>query len=68
MLEVRPGIGTFVTGNRRATAAERRELLSGELEQLLVEAKRLGLTEPDVVKAVVSRWSELFGGDRDDAR
>jgi len=68
MIEVRPGIGTSVTGNRRATAAERRELLSGELEQLLVEAKRLGLTEADVVKAVVSRWSELFGGDRDDAR
>lgn len=61
MLEVRPGIGTVVTGNRRATAAEKRELLSGEVEQLLVEAKRLGLTEADVIKAVVSRWEELFG-------
>ncbi|MDB4913795.1 MAG: hypothetical protein JWM95_1439 [Gemmatimonadetes bacterium] len=68
MLEVRPGIGTVVTGHRRATAAEKRELLSGEMEQLLVEAKRLGLTEADVINAVINRWSELFGGDRDDTR
>jgi GntR family transcriptional regulator len=63
MLEVRPGIGTIVTGNRRATAAEKRELLSSEVEQLLVEAKRLGLTETDVIKAVIDRWAELFGAD-----
>ena len=64
LLEVRPGIGSVVTGNRRATAAERRELLSVEVEQLLVEAKRLGLTEADVIKAVLSRWEQLFGGER----
>lgn len=65
MLEVRPGIGTVVSTARRATAAERRALLSHELEQLLVEAKRLGLKKGDVVNAARERWTELFGEDHD---
>jgi len=68
LLEVRPGIGTVVTVGRRATAAERRVLLSGEVEQLVVEAKRLGLKKDDVLKAVSARWAELFGDDGDAAR
>jgi GntR family transcriptional regulator len=64
ILEVRPGIGTTVTARRHASAADRRALLSGEVEQLVVEAKRLGLTRQDVVQAVVARWSELFGEER----
>src|ERR1044071_4610227 len=35
MLEVRPGIGTVVSGGKRASAAERRALLSNEVEQLV---------------------------------
>jgi len=62
ILEVRPGIGTVVTGSPRATAEERRELLSREVEALVVEAKRLGLTAEDVLGAVEARWAELFGG------
>jgi GntR family transcriptional regulator len=61
MLEVRPGIGTVVSGGKRASAAERRALLSNEVEQLVVEAKRLGLTSQDVIAAVADRWSQLFG-------
>jgi GntR family transcriptional regulator len=61
MLEVRPGIGTIVSGGKRASAAERRALLSTEVEQLVVEAKRLGLTSQDVIAAVADRWSQLFG-------
>jgi GntR family transcriptional regulator len=63
LLEVRPGIGTVVTAGRRASAAERRVLLSGEVEQLLVEAKRLGLKKSDVTNAISARWAELFGDD-----
>lgn len=63
LIEVRPGVGTFVTGGRRATAAERRELLHGEMEHLLVEAKRLGLRKDDVVSALDARWAQLFGED-----
>jgi GntR family transcriptional regulator len=60
LLEVKPGIGTLVTNGRRATAAERRSLLSAEVEQLVVEARRLGLERDDVMNAVSARWAELF--------
>lgn len=63
LLEVRPGIGTVVTQGRRASAAERRALMSKEVEELVVEAKRLGLTKDDVTKAVDARWAELFGDE-----
>jgi GntR family transcriptional regulator len=60
LLEVKPGVGTLVTNGRRASAAERRSLLSAEVEQLVVEARRLGLERDDVVNAVSARWAELF--------
>jgi len=63
LLEVRPGIGTAVTTARRGTAAERRALLSGEVEQLVVEARRLGIARADVLHAVEARWTQLFGND-----
>lgn len=63
ILEVRPGIGTVVTSARRASAVERRRLLSREVEQLIVEAKRLGLKQSDVTNAIAARWTDLFGED-----
>src|SRR3954463_5933462 len=63
LIEVRPGIGTVVANGRKASAVERRALLSSEVEQLVVEAKRLGLTQQDVTHAVAARWAELFGID-----
>jgi GntR family transcriptional regulator len=68
LLEVRPGIGTVVASARRASAAERRALMSKEVEQLVVEAKRLGLTRADVTKAVDARWTALFGDDAESTR
>jgi GntR family transcriptional regulator len=63
MLEVRPGIGTVVSNGRRASANEKRLLLSGDVEQLVVEAKRLGLKRDDLLGAIGARWTELFGDD-----
>ena len=63
MLEVHPGIGTVVAAQRVGSAGERRSLLSDEVEQLVVEARRLGLREADVLSAVSARWTELFGRD-----
>jgi GntR family transcriptional regulator len=60
LLEVRPGIGTVVAAGRRATAAERRQLLSRDVEHLVVEARRLGLTKAEVASAVAARWDALF--------
>lgn len=61
ILEVLPGVGTFVAEARRSSPEERRLLLSDAVEQLVVEAKRLGLEEDDVLNAVTARWAELFG-------
>ena len=61
LLEVLPGIGTVVAAGRQATAAERRHLLSQSVEQLVVEAKRLGLERDEILDAVEARWTELFG-------
>ena|SRR5512146_58579 len=63
MLDVHPGVGTVVAEGRRASAGERRSLLSDEVEQLVVEARRLGLREAEVLSAVSRRWAELFGRD-----
>lgn len=65
LLEVRPGIGTVVAARRRASAAERRALLSNEVEQLVVEARRLGLEREEMINAVAARWSQLFGDDNE---
>jgi GntR family transcriptional regulator len=64
LLAVLPGVGTVVSAPTNASPRERRALLSIEVEQLVVEAKRLGLTAHDVLAAVESRWLELFGDDR----
>ena len=61
MLEVRPGIGTVVAEPIASTAAERGRLLRTELEQLVVEAKKLGLTLGDVTQAVADHWDRLDG-------
>jgi GntR family transcriptional regulator len=61
LLEVRPGIGTVVACGRRSSAAERRALLSHDVEQIVVEAKRLGLEVDDVLDAVDEQWAKLFG-------
>lgn len=71
LLEVRPGIGTVVATWGPATAGERRALLSEELERFLVEARRLGLTLPEIEEAVEDRWNDLFvdgAGPRDLSR
>src|SRR5512141_1369665 len=49
LLEVRPGIGTVVSEGRRAAAAARRAVLEQEAERLVVEARRAGLTEDEVL-------------------
>ena len=63
ILEVLPGTGTVVAQARRASAEERRLLLSEAVEHLVVEAKRLGLSEDEVLGAVAARWAELSGAD-----
>lgn len=61
LLEVRSGIGVVVAAPPASSMAERSQLLEGEVEQLVVEAKRLGLAMSDVIEAVKSHWVRLEG-------
>ena len=61
VLEVRSGIGTVVSERNHSTAAERSNLLKKELEQLVVEAKKLGLTLEDLTGAMSQHWKRLDG-------
>jgi GntR family transcriptional regulator len=59
LLEVRPGIGTVVLPPPPATRGARARLLGREVEQLTVEAKKLGLTLDDLHTAIDEHWQRL---------
>lgn len=59
LLEVRPGIGTVVAWRQVSSRAERQRLLGREIEQLTVEAKRMGLKLEDVQASVAEHWRKL---------
>jgi GntR family transcriptional regulator len=61
LIEVRPGLGTVVAQRASSTAAERGNLLKNELEQLVVEAKKMGLELNDVTAALGKHWKRLDG-------
>lgn len=62
LLEVHPGIGTVVSAPRPSSRADRAHLLGRDVEQLVVEAKKLGLTLDDVCDAVEQQWRRLESG------
>jgi GntR family transcriptional regulator len=63
LLEVRPGIGTVVAERPPSTRLERGRLLSRDVEQLAVEAIKLGLSLEDLQSAVADQWRSLNGKD-----
>jgi GntR family transcriptional regulator len=59
LLEVLPGLGTVVATSRSFTEADRTYLLETEVERLVVEAKRLGLTFDALVNGLAKQWSRI---------
>jgi GntR family transcriptional regulator len=59
LLEAHPGRGTVVAELPASTARERTQLLKGELEALVVEAKRLQMNLGDVQTALSEHWERL---------
>ena len=59
LLEVHVGTGTVVAERGSSTAAERSRLLKGEIEELVVEAKKLGMNIEEVLHAVTHHWAQL---------
>ena len=63
LLAVRPGIGTVVNDGVRGADDQRRAMLDDEVERLVVEGRRAGLTLQDVISLVRRHWG-LTGGQR----
>jgi GntR family transcriptional regulator len=61
LLEVRPGIGTVIVRPPAAGKGERARLLGRDVEQLTVEAMKLGLGLDDLQAAVAQHWKRLKG-------
>jgi len=58
IIEVRPGIGCAVASASPATAEQREAILEKKIEQLVVEAKRLGLSARDLTQALHKYWTQ----------
>ena len=63
-LEVQSGVGTVVAARPAARAGDRQRLLQHEVEQLVVEALRVGVRLEDVLDAIERQWAKLEAGAR----
>lgn len=59
LLEVRPGMGTIVAAPPCGSRTAQTRLLENEVEQLVVEAKKLGMSFGDVMAAFEAHWERL---------
>ena len=62
-LETRPGIGTVVAELPDSSRKQRAELLGQEIEEVVVEAKRLGIETDEVIGAILAHWERLSSSD-----
>jgi GntR family transcriptional regulator len=67
LLETQPGIGTVVAALPDSTRKERAELLGHEIEELVVEAKRLGIGREEMLSSIAAHWQRLSGKDTETA-
>ena len=63
LLETRPGIGTVVAVLPDSTRKARTQLLGHEIEELVVEAKRLGIELDEMLASITAHWKRLSGED-----
>ncbi len=59
LLETRPGIGTVVAVLPDSSRKDRTALLGHEIEELVVEAKRLGIGLAEIQDALSAHWKRL---------
>ena len=59
LIESHPGIGTVVAALPSSTAIQRTKLLNREIEELVVEAKRLSIDLNEVTSAIERHWKRL---------
>jgi GntR family transcriptional regulator len=56
-----PAVGSIVAEREAGGRRERAELLGADLERVVVEAKKLGLTLDEVQAGLVTHWKKLGG-------
>jgi GntR family transcriptional regulator len=61
LLETLPGIGTVVAKPPESSTKERTQLLEQEIEQLVVEAKKLGIGLEEITSSISTHWTRLGG-------
>ena len=54
-----PGRGTTVAAPPKARSGDRQKLLNEDVEQLVVEARRVGVKLDDVLESVETHWHKL---------
>lgn len=59
LLATYPGIGTVVTTPPLSTLRERTQLLETQIEALVVEARRLGIAQQELVEAISRQYVRL---------
>jgi GntR family transcriptional regulator len=66
LLEAQPGVGTVVASLPEARKSERTQLLGPEIEQLVVEAKKLGIDLDEVLASFTAHWKRLSANSETD--
>ena len=61
VLVTTPAVGSIVAEREPGGRKERAELLGADLERLVVEAKKLGLSLEDVQAGLAAHWKKLGG-------
>ncbi len=59
VLVTTPAVGSVVAEHAAGDRAERAGLLGADLEQVVVEAKKLGLTLDEVTSGLAAHWKKL---------
>ena len=65
LLEIRPGSAPIVAKLPASAKAEKANLLQNEVEQLVVEAKRLGIDVDGLQDAIAKHWARLSSKRKD---
>jgi GntR family transcriptional regulator len=68
LLAMHPGIGTVVATPPDATPGERTRLLGPQIEELVVEARRLGVDQDELLRSIAKQYELLTPNTRGHGR
>lgn len=66
ILEIRPGLGSFVAPRTRLRRVDIRRILRPLTENLIIEATELGLGKEDLMASVAEHWHDLAASKQEE--